>query len=234
MSELIIALLGLGGTIGGTLLGRYLGEKSERQNQQREMIFELYRPLIEDLRASIEQVDFEFYSGSGNIDQPFQVLVQYFNDSSVKAIEGYYPELYQDLKKIYDEILPLLDEAHTYRNETFELIEKKWIKILGETDTDANIENLANTLRHSLLWHIFRGDIRFVKRMYDQILSSQKKQVVTLKIPPEDTFDKILDSANEELEKVKQKFTEFQNILHKISNKAISKMDESIKTQFNK
>jgi len=229
MSEIII---GVGASIGGTILGWYLGARSERKNHQREMIFELYRPLIEDLRASIEQVESEFFSGSGSIDQPFEVIDQYFNDSSVKAIEGFDPELYKDLKKIRDEVLPLLGEVQVFRSETFELVEKKWIKILEETETDANVENLANNLRLSLIWHIFGGDINFVRKMYGQILSNLKKQVVTLTMPPEETYDKLLASANEELEKVKLKFTEFRDSFNEINDKVIAKMDKTIKAQF--
>lgn len=232
MSEITLALIGGGAGIGGAIIGWYLGARSERQNRQLEMIMDIYRPLIEDLRTSIRQCSYNFKTAWGSIDGRFTILTKYFTDGTMKAVEGYDAELYTKLVDVRDEVLDSLVKIERSKMESLKIIKRGWIKILEATDTDIHKGNFANTLASSIIWEIWRGNIELVKTEYDEKLANLRQQVASITPPPESTFQELIDLANKEFDKVRSTFPAVEERFKQIEDEIISKMEITIKDQF--
>jgi len=196
---------------------------------------EIYRPLIDDLRKSIRECNSHFFSAYGFIDRDkWVVLLKYFDDATIKAIEGYDKKLYNDLVRVKEEIIPLIAKIADKRRQTFKDIQKDWEDILYDTRITFNVEDFVQKLSSSIILEIWKENIEESKLRYHLLLKERLNQRKQLDTPPqESTFDELIKVAVVYMDAVKEEYKEVQKLFKEIIQEGvIPKMEETIKKQF--
>ena len=232
MSEYIFTLIS---NVFTGVLSYYLGKRSQRSKTQLEMIMELYRPLIADLRNSRDQCIKNFYDAYGFIDRDKWVLLdKYFNDGTIRAIEGYDKILYDHLFKLKNEVIPLVNSFEKRRRDIIEVIKTDWVEFLFETATTFEKLDFANQISIGVIWVIWRGEYDEAYKLYKEFVENKLKERLYLDTPPEEsTFDNLWGIATSYMDVIKEEFKEVEELFKNlIAKDIIPRMESTIKDKF--
>jgi len=217
------------------LYGAFFVEYPEiEENKRFDWIMNIYPPLIEDLNKSMERCNDHFKNRYGFIDNEFKLLRKHFSDGTIKAIEGFDKELYNNLVRIKEEIVPLLTKIEDSRRNTIKMVEARWYLYLDELEgNEIYTPELVQRLISSIIWDIWRDRIHDAKKGYDQIMNSERRTVITFNPPPSTTFDEFVKIAKGIFSEIKESYVEIEQMFEEIiTNAVIPRMENTIKKQF--
>jgi hypothetical protein len=171
MSEIIVPIIT---AIISGLFGWYLRGKDEKDKNRRDTIREYYPPLLNDIRDNMRLNINNFYSTYGNFPVSFTKLSNIIDDGTIKIIDACDKELYENLIRIENEIIPLLFEFDVKRNNLVKIIEEKWIDYLNSLAHTEGFQIKTKEFVHQLIgfiiWDIWRENYEYVRQKYVNFL----------------------------------------------------------------
>lgn len=221
--------IGYGLSIFTFFLGRYLGKRDQREQFRRQKILDLYPPLLDNLRDSIVNniSRYEF----GGVGKPgFQVLTDMFDNGTIKLIEANDEELYLDLIKIRNEVIPALRKCYDEKHEIhWQNVKPEWISFINSRHDDFDIEKLVDVLFSALNWSIWRNQNDLAQNNFEEILKQNSGEFSMLG-SSDITLKNFMDIANTEFDKSRNEFEGIKLVFENlIMGKIIPRMEETIK-----
>lgn len=152
----------------------YLGKRSKKDQQERDLIEKYYPDLIEDLRLSSPNSTQKFIEGrEERYESFFSVLVEWDINGTLKIFESIDEVLYSDLKKVLNDLLPSLEKIERKRKQIWNIINEKWFIYFEKTkgslppiDPYTVIPKIKNTI----IWELWQGNIQKARKKFNDIL----------------------------------------------------------------
>lgn len=211
----------------------YLGKRSERQQQKRELVLQFYPDLIENLQHSVSATNDEF--GQGHFDQfesDFEVLLEMETNGTLKIIKSLDEELYDDLRTILDEIHPSLKKIRGNRHKSWETLSEKWHNWILETDEDIpkiDPKRFVSQAKSSLIWDLWRGNYLDAEKSFDKIFDNETPLDQNTPARREEMYKAVLRIAEEEWASIRSEFDSAnERLTELVEKKIIPRMEQTL------
>jgi hypothetical protein len=220
------------------LIKSIIGLESESKKVKRQTILEMYPSLISDLKMGLNQFKNEFLVGryQGGF---FPKLHALDHSSELRRIRPINNKLYDDLKKVIQEITPAMVELDKVRIENRKKVEQSWGSYVNQLREDSviflrqrNVSPLVSDLSNRFYWELCAHNMEEAESIYNEWKNSRDSYFDTWGAKnaiPNDFLNSFVEIFNSHWEDLEQLYYE---LLEKYENfiqvRLINKMSTAL------